>query len=196
MVELLVILTISAILVAMAVPSFQAMIQNNRISSAVNALVASMDLARSEAIRRNGPVVVCRSTDATNANPTCSSAPFGAYTANDWSVGWIVFAIAPANAGLLPMGVFRAGDEVIGQQGPFMAPQQQRVLMESTVALQFRRFDARGLTMGGGAVGMTVAADFRDIANNTLSNMARCVTMNAAGRSFIVRAVNGACPGA
>lgn len=195
LVELLVILTISAILVAMAVPMFTAMIRNNTVSSAVNSLVASMDLARSEAIRRNGPVVVCRSTDATTANPTCSNAAFGPYQGNDWATGWIVFAVAPANANVPPAGTFKAGDEIISQQGPLMAPQQERLLIESTVAAQFRRFDARGLTTNG-VFGMELAFDYRDIALNTLSNMARCVALNISGRSYIARAVNGACPGA
>jgi type IV fimbrial biogenesis protein FimT len=187
LIEALVVLTISAILVAMAIPSFQAMIQSNRISSAANAMLATLDLARSEAIRRNLPVTVCRSVDAA----TCSDAPFGGYAGNDWAAGWIVFAVAAAN---VPNGTVQAGDEIIVQQTPFQAFAPWRLIIESTVANQVRIYDARGLTLNGGPVGVTLFFDHRDTQVATRSNMARCIALNSSGRSRVARVVNDACP--
>ena len=65
MVEVLVVMTITAILLAMAIPSFERLMRTNRVSSATNSMLAAMDLARSEAVRRNAVVTVCRSTNPT-----------------------------------------------------------------------------------------------------------------------------------
>ena len=62
LVELMVTLTVLAILVGVALPSFRDMILNNRRTAIVNDLVSSLLLARSEAIKRGQPVSVCASS--------------------------------------------------------------------------------------------------------------------------------------
>src|SRR5882757_9276089 len=84
-VELMVTLTVVAILAALAVPNMRPFIQNNRLTAASNDLLRSFQLARTEAIKRGQPnvnVVVCASDVPTATNPTCS---YGAFK------GWIVF---------------------------------------------------------------------------------------------------------
>lgn len=51
-VELMIGLLVAAILLAVAVPSFQTMIRNNRLATAANLFVTDVTLARSEAIKR------------------------------------------------------------------------------------------------------------------------------------------------
>ncbi|WP_225591893.1 GspH/FimT family pseudopilin [Stenotrophomonas sp. STM01] len=63
LVELIVTVAIAAILAAIAVPSFRSVINANRLTSQSNDLVASLQLARSEAIKRNAQVSVCGSAD-------------------------------------------------------------------------------------------------------------------------------------
>ncbi|WP_305804944.1 GspH/FimT family pseudopilin [Stenotrophomonas sp. YIM B06876] len=65
MIELVVTVAVLAILVAMAVPSFTSLINSNRLTSQANDLVASLQLARSEAVRRNRSVTLCRTTNGT-----------------------------------------------------------------------------------------------------------------------------------
>ena len=113
LVEMLAVITISAILVALALPSFRSIIRSSQISSTSNALLASIDLARSEAIRRNATVSVCRSLNPENVAPVCSSAAGNGYAANDWSSGWITFVKAPANVN---NAVVEAGDEIIARR--------------------------------------------------------------------------------
>ncbi|CBA15790.1 GspH/FimT family pseudopilin [Xanthomonas albilineans] len=60
-VELMVTIAILAILMALAVPSFTALIRSNRLTSTANELVAALQLTRSEAVRLNGGVSLCRS---------------------------------------------------------------------------------------------------------------------------------------
>ena len=80
--ELMVTVAVLAILIAIAVPSFASLMNSNRLAAQSNELIAAMQLARSEAIRRNSPVMLCPSDDA----QTCAGA--GAWN------GWIVMVDA------------------------------------------------------------------------------------------------------
>ncbi|AIC13344.1 prepilin [Xylella fastidiosa subsp. multiplex Griffin-1] len=62
-VELMVTIAILAILAGLAYPSFMNLINGERLTSSANELVASLQLARTEAIRLGSPVTVCRSDD-------------------------------------------------------------------------------------------------------------------------------------
>jgi type IV fimbrial biogenesis protein FimT len=89
MTELMVTLGIAAILSAVAAPNVRNFIRNNRLTSGVNDLLHSLQVARTEAIKRqNGNVVVCGSADPRPDNATCSYTSFR---------GWIVFADTNAN---------------------------------------------------------------------------------------------------
>jgi type IV fimbrial biogenesis protein FimT len=84
--ELLTAIAITGILLSLALPSFYHQLQTNRIRTHINGIVAGLHIARAEAIRRNGTVMVCESRDL----DSCTG---GA----DWSRGWIVFADANRN---------------------------------------------------------------------------------------------------
>ena len=74
LVELMVTVAVVAILAAVASPALVSVVNNNRLASQSNEMVASLQIARSEAIRMNAPVSLCRSTNGT----TCAAA--GAWT--------------------------------------------------------------------------------------------------------------------
>lgn len=80
--ELMITLALAAVLAAIAIPNMRDFIRNNRLTSASNDLLRSMQVARSEAIKRQRNVVVCASADPSAAEPVCSYGPFR---------GWIVF---------------------------------------------------------------------------------------------------------
>ncbi|SBV35424.1 putative pilus assambly protein [uncultured Stenotrophomonas sp.] len=61
--ELMVTVAVLAILMAIAVPGFSALINRDRLTSQANELVALVQYARSEAIRLNGRVRLCPSSD-------------------------------------------------------------------------------------------------------------------------------------
>lgn len=75
LIELLIAIVVLAILIALATPSFLAMMNSNRLTSHANEIVASLQQARMEAIRRNTRITVCRTTDGA----TCAGV--GAWTA-------------------------------------------------------------------------------------------------------------------
>jgi type IV fimbrial biogenesis protein FimT len=59
LVELLITLSIAALLVTVGIPSFRDIIANNRLATASNDLLFGLNLAKSEAIRRNQSMRFC-----------------------------------------------------------------------------------------------------------------------------------------
>ena len=87
LIELIVTMAIAAIVLSIAVPSYQASVQNNRKTTSINALATALQLARSTAITRRVTVTICKSNDTANASPTCRNGG----GSGDWSQGWMVF---------------------------------------------------------------------------------------------------------
>ena len=81
LIELMVTISILAILLMIAVPSFNEATLGSKLSSFANNLVASAHLARSEAIKRNAAVALCASSDGAS----CAAS-------GGWEQGWIVRA--------------------------------------------------------------------------------------------------------
>ena len=84
MVELAITVFVLAILTAFAIPTITSTINASRLTSNANEVVAGMQLARMEAIRRNQRVTFCQSNDAVG----CSAVGAGSWT------GWIVITDA------------------------------------------------------------------------------------------------------
>ena len=80
--ELIVTVTVGAILTAIAIPAFQSFVMNDRDSAQVNSLAYSFNYARSEAVKQDlpGGVTVCPSS--TGTLPCNGTA---------WKQGWIVY---------------------------------------------------------------------------------------------------------
>lgn len=83
LVELVVTLAIIAIIATLGVPSFNATIKNNRLVAESNRLIAHIQLARSEAIKRNQVVSLCRSGNGSLCGNTDSRV---------YHQGWLVYA--------------------------------------------------------------------------------------------------------
>ncbi len=89
LIELLVTLAVAGILLAVGVPGFSRLTKDNRLATSVNEFVASLNLARAEALRRGARVVVCKSSD----QAACSTS-----NGVGWEDGWIVFVDDDADA--------------------------------------------------------------------------------------------------
>ncbi|WP_456405195.1 GspH/FimT family pseudopilin [Thiolapillus sp.] len=63
LVELLITVVVLSILVALAVPSFRGLMDRNAVSTTANDLLSSILLARSEAIKREQPVIFSGNAD-------------------------------------------------------------------------------------------------------------------------------------
>ena len=78
--DLLVTLVISGTLSSLAVPAFKQMTTRARITTQVNHLLTDLHRARSEAITRGQPVVLCSSRDGQRCSGDAT-----------WHDGWVVF---------------------------------------------------------------------------------------------------------
>ena len=90
LIELMITVALAAIVLAMGVPAFGDLVQDNRMATLINDLVTDLNLARSEAIKQAVPLTICkRNTAGTNCN-----------NAGNWSDGWIVFSDLNDNGNL------------------------------------------------------------------------------------------------
>lgn len=85
--ELMVVMALAAVLLTVALPSFTAVINTSRQATLANTFLTSLHLARSEAIKRNARVVLCKSADGASC----------AWNGR-WDQGWIVFHDADNDA--------------------------------------------------------------------------------------------------
>lgn len=72
--EVLIVVTIAAIVLALGIPSFQNTIVSNRLTTTANAFVSTYNEARIRAIRRNSAVQFCGSTTTTNGTAVMGTA--------------------------------------------------------------------------------------------------------------------------
>ncbi|MCS5712492.1 GspH/FimT family pseudopilin [Candidatus Berkiella aquae] len=86
LIELLITILVLAIVMAIAIPSFYSIIQNNLTVATSNDLMISLNYARSEAIKRGANVSLCPAADQTFSG--CG---------NDWNQGWLIFVNPNAN---------------------------------------------------------------------------------------------------
>ena len=83
--ETLTALAVAGISLSLAAPSLQSLAMRNQQATSVNQLVATMHLARSEAVLRNALVAVCASAGGERCDGSA------------WENGWIAFVDTDAN---------------------------------------------------------------------------------------------------
>ncbi len=100
LVELMVTLAIAGIVVALGAPSFLRVLARHAIAAQAEELQDAVRIGRNEAMKRSGPVVLCRT------EPTSNSRCAG--TGGSWQT-WLLFADVDRN------GAFNAGDALLRQ---------------------------------------------------------------------------------
>jgi type IV fimbrial biogenesis protein FimT len=78
--ELLMTLTLVALIIGLGLPSFSGIVARNRLHVEINALFHAIHLARKESIMRRQVVSICPSLDGLSCKP-----------GRDWSTGWLMF---------------------------------------------------------------------------------------------------------
>ena len=164
-IELLIVITILAVLTAMAVPSFGPMIERWRTNQAVNNITSTIYVARSEAIKRGGRVSVRKMANGTDG---CSFAS----TNQEWSCGWIIFVDADENGNL------DAGEAILQS---FQMPTSVNV-MNNNSAASFR-FDRWGRTNNINAASFAIVPR----ASGVASPAATAVCFSSGGRVRVVK---------
>jgi type IV fimbrial biogenesis protein FimT len=100
LIELMVVITIIAIGLGLALPELSGFARRNQISSGTNELLTAINLARAEAVKRGAAVTVCASATPNSAAATCSGS-------NQWESGYIVFVDTNVN------GTRQAAEELL-----------------------------------------------------------------------------------
>ncbi|MEM7401626.1 MAG: GspH/FimT family pseudopilin [Pseudomonadota bacterium] len=80
LIELMITLAVAAVVLTLGVPSFNNVIERNQLTAHINELVATLNFARSEAVKRNSSIRVCQSSDGISCGGT------------GYEEGWIIFS--------------------------------------------------------------------------------------------------------
>ena len=131
LIELMVIVSVLALTLGLAIPAFSDMLSNSRMSTTVNDLVTSLHAARSEAITRHAAVILC---PANAAGTNCQAG-------SDLKAGWLVFIDNDNNASV------DASEPVVQRHGP----------VDAGPVLELRVFPADG----GGRIAFSSAGTLR-----------------------------------
>ena len=172
LVESLVTLCIAGVAVGVCAPLASKVGASMRLSSASNGLLADLYLARSEAIKRNGSVVLCNSADG----ETCAGA-------GGWEQGWIVFGDTDGDA-------VRGSGEPVLQRVAAM-PHGVRVAGNPTVR-RYVSFHPTGSTRQPS--GAFQAGTLTVCQASEAPGEARLIVLNAAGRPRVQKTTVAACP--
>ena len=152
LIEVVVTLAVAAILMSVAVPSFQQMMETNRIAAITNDFSRALQLTRSEAVTRGTLVTMCKSDDINDATPTCNNSAA-------WNDGWIIFADLNSN------GAYDAAEDTVIRVGQPNI-QAAAITTDSKLA-NFISFNAvgepRANGAGNGTFSVCIAPDQRDI---------------------------------
>ena len=163
LIELLITVGIAGIVMAMAAPNMAAFIKNERLTSATNDLLTDIALARSKAVERNQPVIICASSDQTNC------------TNDGYEGGWIVTVDTDSDG---------TGDEIIKIH---QAVEGNIRYDQGGAGLSIISFDSRGFLPIGSSTGTISICDDRVNTND----YAKTISLSATGR--VSRGANPAC---
>jgi type IV fimbrial biogenesis protein FimT len=167
LVEMLVVMAILAILLAMAIPSYNSLTISTTASQYASSMAESALLARAEAIRRNAAVTVCVSSDGA----TCGS--------GGWEQGWLVSCMSND---LVTCDAAGASTLVIQYQGAAKAGWK----ISEASGLTRLSFDPSGT--GATAASMTVCR-----ATPSVGEQQRLVRIGATGRPTIAKTTATTC---
>lgn len=169
--ELMVAISIAAILIALAVPSFTSTIKRNRVQSQARGILSSLLSARAEAVSRGGRVTLCH----INAG-ACDGA---------WSSGMTVFT----DTGIVGQ---IDGNDVILHEYPATGTNTMKAyhyVGGATAADSQISFNNRGEVISAGVVS-AVTFVVCDVGNN--ATFARAVLLSPVGQTMAASAVIGA----
>jgi type IV fimbrial biogenesis protein FimT len=171
LIELLVTAAIASVLMVVVIPGMTGMLDTQRRISTVNSLLSSLHMARSEAIKRNGRAVVCKSASGNQ----CASV-------GGWEQGWIVFHDANNNASV------DAGESLLLHQAPLGG--RLRLTGNLPVA-RYVSYSALGTARK--VSGAFQAGTFTLCPMDGLSGTARKIVLSRTGRPRTVKGVPADC---
>ena len=175
LIELLVTLAIAGILVALGAPSFLRLLARHAIAAQAEELQDAVRLGRNEAMKRSGPVILCR-TEATDTSRCARSG-------GSWQT-WLLFADVDRD------GAFGTGDAIVRQR--LEVSNRTRV----TGAAASIRFESTGIAHAGNGeavVFVLAPAGSSTASGGTDRALQRQVCVNPRGEVVVI-AGEATCP--
>lgn len=167
--EMLIVMSIIAVLTAIAIPSFKYVTDSGRISGELNGLVGDLQYARNEAGKEGQTITVCPSV-----SPYVQCA-----TSVTWNTGWIVFADINNDQKV------DGNDNILRKQTAFTGGDT----LTADNALQSITFNREGFAKTGTTNTVTMTLH----ASAPSSGSTRCLTVSPVGMLATERAATGAC---
>lgn len=165
LIELMVALAMAIILLAIGIPSFQAIEANNRAAANANGFVTALSLARMEAVSRGVPVALCPTTDGSSCGDE-----------TNWARGLLVFADPTSDAAPSAADVLKS----------FGAPRGNPTATAIPSSMLLVRFNSRGERSSDpdeqrvkfqlGAAGPQVRCVCVSLAGHTSTERSACTT--------------------
>ncbi len=186
LIELMVALAVVAVLISVGLPKMSIFFKGNRMVVNANDLLAGLHIARSEAIKRNTRVSICKSTNAGDATPTCATGTEG------WDVGWFVF-VEGGDVGTYTV----ATDGAILRINTGAEGSNVTITASDAGVDKYVSFTSRGVPKNGSSQsGVYRVCDDRGLKNAAGGVVARGVLLNASGRVRVTKDANkiGTCP--
>lgn len=149
-------MSIVAILLAIAIPSYRYVTTSNRMAGEVNGALGDMQFARSEAIKEGQTVTIC-----VGNGTTCTGSA-------DWETGWMVYS-GSGNQPASQAAVLRVQAGFSGTSPDTLRP----TAPATTSAIQFNQ---EGFAMG---LAGSVVLQLHDSTDN--SNYTRCLQITIVG---------------
>jgi type IV fimbrial biogenesis protein FimT len=173
LVELIIVVALAAIVMTLAVPSYQSLVANNRITSHTNELVMAIQMARSEAVKRNVRVILCRSANPGAATPTCGG------SANTWTTGWLLFASGDGN------DTYQAAVDTLIRVGD--AARTGIQIRTNGTSDNNLQINANGTTNEGGGTAAFAICDDRDSDGDFDEQWGRQIQVSPSGHVRLIR---------
>lgn len=165
LIELMVTLAIASILMLIAVPSLTTYRRNAELTSATNTLLAAINAARGEAMKRGTNAMVVPTNNGTN-----------------WNAGWVVFALGATNT---TQAYNAATDKTVHLQSA--VPTYINVVGNQSAAANppYMMFDASGYskTKAGGFGALTLTLTRTDVSGTSALNETRRIVIASTGRA-------------
>lgn len=176
LVELMVTVAIAAIVLGIAIPSFNSLMLNNRSVALGEDFAMALNFTRAEAVKRKERVSLCASDDGISCAAT-------------WTNGFMVFVDnAPANNSVAPVVPDALGVTTILRVWPAQDPDATITVTNNGAAATFIRYTSRGvLAQVANAEPFVINAQLDGCSGDS----ARRITVRLAGAVTVERV---ACP--
>ena len=171
LIELIVVVALIAIIGALAAPSFEESISNNRLVTRSNDLVAAINIGRQLAVGRGQTVLICHSADADTNAPSCGGVD------SSWQAGVLVYAVPFGTRVTTPRDYDDSNDTLLRQVD--LDGDSVSITITATNATDHFGFTSSGLLMG------TTGALSLDVCDSRSGqNVGKTIRVSTAGRTF------------